>query len=66
MTDIMLQIHLKPTLLTPAAGLHLHRCHRLVKILYPPPLLGWEEAWCRRGRRGRRYMQSRFRSRIGR
>jgi hypothetical protein len=44
MTDIMLQIHLKPTLLTPAAGLHLHRRHRLVKTLYPPPLLGWEEA----------------------
>ena len=35
MTDMMLQIHLKPTLLTPAAGLHLHRRHRLVKTLYP-------------------------------
>ena len=49
MTDIMLQIHLKPTLLTPAAGLYLHRRHRLVKTLYPLPLLGWEGARFRRG-----------------
>jgi hypothetical protein len=52
MTDLILQVHCKPTLLATAAGLHFHRRHRLVKTLYPPPLLGWEEARFRLCRSG--------------
>src|SRR5208282_4562533 len=63
MTDLILQIHRKPMLLTTATGLHLHLLHCSIETLYRRPLVGRKEAWCLRlYKRGRRYRDRGFRT----